>query len=167
MNRTIIISFLIVVLIIASIWSFIFSYLCNLRSIEISQEVKVCSAILKSLVVSDKSDFDKKITEWHLFIDALIYVESAGREYIIGPHNDVGILQITPIFVEEVNRILGERKYTLEDRLDKYKSIEMFNVLNDKYNPERCFTKAIKLHNPRAGEGYRLKVLNEYLKLIN
>jgi soluble lytic murein transglycosylase-like protein len=41
----------------------------------------------------------------------------------------VGVLQIRPIMVREVNRLLGEDKYTLKDRWSKAKSIEMFNIL--------------------------------------
>ena len=43
--------------------------------------------------------------------------------------NAVGVLQIRPIMVHEVNRLLGEDKYTLKDRWSKAKSIEMFNVI--------------------------------------
>jgi len=43
--------------------------------------------------------------------------------------NAVGVLQIRPIMVREVNRLLGEDKYTLKDRWNKTKSIEMFNVI--------------------------------------
>jgi len=39
------------------------------------------------------------------------------------------VLQIRPIMVREVNRLLGENKYTLKDRWNKAKSIEMFNVI--------------------------------------
>lgn len=43
--------------------------------------------------------------------------------------NAAGVLQIRPIMVREVNRLLGEDKYTLKDRWSKEKSIEMFNVI--------------------------------------
>ena len=43
--------------------------------------------------------------------------------------NAAGVLQIRPIMVHEVNRLLGENKYTLKDRWSKAKSIEMFNVI--------------------------------------
>lgn len=63
-------------------------------------------------------------------IDAVIHVESRGD---INAHNvgedAVGVLQIRPIMVQEVNRVLGFDKYTLQDRWDKQKSIEMFNVI--------------------------------------
>ena len=63
-------------------------------------------------------------------IDAIIYVESRGD---IKAHNisedAVGCLQIRPIMLREVNRLLGYNKYQLSDRWNKVKSIEMFNVI--------------------------------------
>jgi len=43
--------------------------------------------------------------------------------------NAVGCLQIRPIMVREVNRLLGKDSFKLKDRWSKAKSIEMFNVL--------------------------------------
>jgi soluble lytic murein transglycosylase-like protein len=65
-------------------------------------------------------------------IDAIIYVESRGD---INAHNikedAVGCLQIRPIMLREVNRLLGYNKYKLADRWNKKKSIEMFNVIKE------------------------------------
>ena len=65
-------------------------------------------------------------------IDAIIYVESKGD---IKAHNisedAVGCLQIRPIMLREVNRLLGYNKYQLSDRWNKVKSIEMFNVIKE------------------------------------
>ena len=65
-----------------------------------------------------------------MIITALIAIESSGQ---IKAHNTledaVGILQIRPIMVEEVNRILelqgAEGDYTLEDRWNPQKSRRM------------------------------------------
>ena len=63
-------------------------------------------------------------------IDAIIYVESRGDSMAYNAGEDaVGLLQIRPIMVREVNRLLKENKYTLDDRWSKSKSIEMFNVI--------------------------------------
>jgi hypothetical protein len=65
-------------------------------------------------------------------IDAIIYVESRGD---VKAHNisedAVGCLQIRPIMLREVNRLLGYNKYKLADRWNKAESIEMFNVIKD------------------------------------
>lgn len=105
--------------------------------------------------------------DWGLLTLALIIVESEGNPLAVGSANDVGVLQITPIYVEDVNRILGVEMYSLADRTDIEASIEMFNIYQAHYNQELDIEKAIKLHNPRAGVEYLNKVLNEYNLLKN
>ena len=63
-------------------------------------------------------------------IEAIIHVESRGDSMAYNAKEDaVGVLQIRPIMMREVNRLLQENKYTLADRWSKSKSIEMFNVI--------------------------------------
>jgi hypothetical protein len=70
-------------------------------------------------------------------LPAIEMVESSGRADAVGDGGKaVGILQIHPIMVEDVNRILGQDRYTLADRLDPAKSREMFRVYSDHY--ARC-----------------------------
>ena len=121
--------------------------------------------LIFELVVNDTNKIDIHIVDWHLFTTALMKVESDHSTTIVGKNDDAGVLQITPIYVKEVNRILGQQKYSLADRFDKYKSIEMFEVMNSKYNPEKSFYKAMRIHNPNAPESYRKAILNEYYKL--
>ena len=66
-------------------------------------------------------------------VDALILVESAGNERAFNKkENACGCLQIRPIMVREVNRILrkqkSEQRFTKEDRWDCGKSKEMFYI---------------------------------------
>lgn len=101
---------------------------------------------------------EREISEWDRFTQALILVESEGNPNAVGRTNDLGILQITPIYVADVNRIINEERYSLEDRADVRKSMEMFEIIQGHYNPERDIDKAIRLHNPRAGKSYREKI---------
>lgn len=65
-------------------------------------------------------------------IDAIIYVESRGYVNAYNAkENAVGCLQIRPIMLKEVNRLLGYNKYKLADRWNKQKSIQMFNVIKE------------------------------------
>ena len=65
-------------------------------------------------------------------IDAIIYVESRGDVNAYNAkENAVGCLQIRPIMLKEVNRLLGYNKYKLADRWNKQKSIQMFNVIKE------------------------------------
>ena len=131
-----------------------------------NQQVAIINLQLDT-IICDTNKVDIKLVEWHHFVDAVMYVESRHNPIAIGRNNDAGVLQITPIYVEEVNRILGEKRYSLEDRFDKYKSIEMFTIMNNRYNPERCFYKAMRLHNPNAPEAYKRKILEHYIKIKN
>lgn len=108
-----------------------------------------------------KQGIKKEPSEWDIFVEALIQVESEGKADAVGKTNDVGILQITPIYVKDVNRILGEERYDLSCRTDIEKSLEMFEILQGHYNPSKSIDKAIKLHNPRAGQSYRIKIMNQ------
>ena len=63
-------------------------------------------------------------------IAAIIQVESGGDTLAYNSKEDaVGCLQIRPIMVREVNRLVGKDSFTLSDRWSKVKSIQMFNIL--------------------------------------
>ena len=63
----------------------------------------------------------------------MIQVESRGNDSAYAKsENAAGCLQIRPVMVREVNRFLKkmgkDKRYTLEDRWSRVKSIEMFNI---------------------------------------
>lgn len=75
--------------------------------------------------------------------------------------NAAGLLQITPIYVKEVNKY-SKIKFTLEDRFDPIKNLEMFMIFNKKHNPNYNLERAIFLHNPRADSNYKIKILKQF-----
>ena len=82
---------------------------------------------------SHDQDIKKEIT-WSDFVEAVIYVESRGNDLAhCESEQAVGVLQIRPIMVREVNRILKKNKsnlrFTLDDRWDRQKSIDMFDIM--------------------------------------
>ena len=94
---------------------------------------------------------------------AIIWVESRGNDKAYRKSGDcVGLLQIAPIFVKECNRIQSDVIYTLEDRWDPVKSLEMFVIYQNKHNPNHDLHEAIRLHNPTAGPEYKEKVLQKF-----
>ena len=98
-------------------------------------------------------------------IAAIIHVESRGDSMACNAGEDaVGVLQIRPIMVREVNRLLKENKYTLADRWSKSKSIEMFNVIKDHTtNP----TNEILARNWNGGwNGYKKKSTLKYWQKV-
>ena len=72
-------------------------------------------------------------------LKAIAFVESSyNTDAVNKDDGGTGLLQITPIMVYDINRINRLRgdstTYSLEDRLDPYKSIEMYYIFNDYYN---------------------------------
>ena len=78
----------------------------------------------------------------------------------VGKTKDYGIYQITPIYVEELNRLLGEQVYTHNQAFDIEKSVEMFNVMQEFKNPDHDIETAIYYHNKASW--YKKKVLMNY-----
>ena len=67
-------------------------------------------------------------------INALIQVESNSGPNAIGDGGKaVGVLQLHKIYVDDANRMLGENRYSYDDRYDAAKSIEMFLIVSDHY----------------------------------
>ena len=82
-------------------------------------------------VVSSKTQTE---LNWNDFVSAVIYVESRGNDSAYNKSEEaVGCLQIRAIMVREVNRKLSiwnaPFRYTLDDRWDRQKSIEMFEIM--------------------------------------
>ena len=89
-------------------------------------------------IISVANTDDYNYSKWDTLVDAIIYVESRGNDSAVGDNGKaVGCLQIHPIMVREVNRLLAKydipTTYTLEDRYSREKSIEMFNIVSEEY----------------------------------
>lgn len=99
------------------------------------------------------------LTDWEILELAIIKTESDFNPLARGKANDLGIFQGTEIWVEDVNRIVGEPKYVHTDCLDIDKSIEMFNIIQNHYNPNHDLSIAINKHNPGGDAiGYSIRV---------
>ena len=103
-----------------------------------------------------KEYHSKELTEFDELTLAIALTESRFNPDAVGTADDVGILQIRPIYVEEVNRVCGT-EYDHKDAFDVGKSLEMFVALQDYYNPGRDLDTAIRLHN--KSDAYKRKVL--------
>ena len=98
------------------------------------------------------------LSDWQMLQLAIALTESRCNPKAVGKTKDSGLLQITPIFVAEANRLAGTN-YTHEDAFDTTKSLEMFDIIQSHYNKERDIDKAIHLHNPGGNAvGYAHKV---------
>tara|TARA_B100000768_G_scaffold174325_1_gene184489 strand:+ start:967 stop:1536 length:570 start_codon:yes stop_codon:yes gene_type:complete len=90
--------------------------------------------------VQDTVSIDTTIT-WNDFVSAVIYIESRGDSLAYNTKEKaVGVLQIRPIMLREVNRVLRKNKvpgkYVLQDRYSQEKSIEMFDIMAEQVSAE-------------------------------
>ena len=79
-------------------------------------------------------EVEVEVVVWDSFVAAVIQVESRGNDNAYCRKEDaVGCLQIRPIMVREVNRILKlnniQMRYTLNDRWSRVRSLEMFEIM--------------------------------------
>lgn len=105
-----------------------------------------------------------ELNDRSLLILSMMWVESNFNPDATGKHGDTGILQITPVYVDEVNRILGYERYSIEDAYDLSFSLDMFDILQGRYNPDNDFISTIYYHN--KSESYRDKVILTYNKFL-
>lgn len=104
--------------------------------------------------------------EKYTIAHAIVLVESGGNRYAIGDNgNAVGVFQIWPIMVEDVNRIVGEDRYSLDDRTDYGKSLEMFFIYTDHYTPSWVFEKVARRWNG-GPDGDRQKSTERYWEKV-
>ena len=106
-----------------------------------------------------------ELSEWSLLQLAIIKTESEFNSLAVGATKDIGLFQMTPIYVEEVNRILKMQEvpdsllYTHLDAFDDEKSFEMFDIMQGYYNPTHSVSRAILKHNPGGNAiGYAKRV---------
>lgn len=93
-----------------------------------------------------------------MLIDAMIQVESKGNDSAYCKREEaVGCLQIRPIMLREVNRILAmqssQKRYKLSDRWSRAKSIEMFMVYKEYHHPHSTMQTIARCWNG-GGDGH-------------
>ena len=101
----------------------------------------------------------------------MIQVESNGNDSAYNKSEEaVGCLQIRPIMVREVNRILKkqgkEHRFKMKDRWDRDKSLEMFWVWRDYHHP-RSSDEVIARNWNGGPNGYKKKSTEKYWKKVN
>lgn len=105
----------------------------------------------------------RTLTEWQQLQLAIAITESRCNPNATGATQDFGILQLTPIYVKEANRV-GGTEYAHEDAYDPLKSLSMFQAVQDYHNPEHDQNKAIKLHNKAPWYAQRVKDNLEFVQ---
>ena len=136
---------------------------------------------LPDLIEIEVKEEPKIIPPTTNLVEALIQVESRGKEDCIGDKHliipSVGVLQIRPIMVREVNRILKllgkNQRYKNKDRYSRIKSIKMFNIWKDYHHKNdsdeviaRCWNGGPKGWKRKATLHYWNKVQKELSKQL-
>tara|TARA_B100001094_G_scaffold322258_1_gene371270 strand:- start:2035 stop:2535 length:501 start_codon:yes stop_codon:yes gene_type:complete len=106
-------------------------------------------------------------------VNALIQVESNGKDSCIGDRHlivpSIGCLQIRPIMVREVNRILtilgDNTQYKKEDRYSREKSIEMFLIWKDYHHKDHSNEIIARSWNGGPKGPLRKKTLHYWYKV--
>lgn len=107
-----------------------------------------------------------KDKEWEKMVWAICQVESRQNDRAVNRKSSAaGRYQMLRVYVDEVNRIIGKKKYKYRDRMDPVKAREMFNIYQGYYNPERDIDKAIILHRGKRSWKY-IKEVKQNMKSI-
>lgn len=124
------------------------------QTIQMHKQEKVVEEKIKEVYVAGE-----ELDEWTILQMAIAKTESEYNPEAMGSSGDLGVFQITEIFVHEANRLLGKEVYNHLDAFDIERSIEMFNVVQEGHNPDRSISKAIAVQNPGGNSiGYGKRV---------
>ena len=111
---------------------------------------------------------EEKEDVWDTLVHRIMKVESEFNHSAIGDNGKaVGLFQIHPIMVREVNRITGEKLYSYTDRLDSIKSREMFEIYQAYYNPDKDLQLAAYLWNGGPRYYNNLSKVERYWNKVN
>ena len=105
-------------------------------------------------------------SELDSLLNAIATIESSNDPNAYNAAEDAaGLYQISRIYLKDVNRILGYRKYILADRFDPQKSEEMVRIYLGHYGKNKTLEDIARIHNggPRgwsrpATKKYWLKI---------
>lgn len=109
--------------------------------------------------------------DWDRLINAIMQVESKGNPKAYNPvGNCAGVLQITKTCVNEANNILKskgiKKRFSLSDRWNIEKSKEIFNLIQEKYNPEKNVIKACRIWNEGPNYNKNIKTTSYVKKVL-
>jgi len=134
-----------------------------------STEINYEREIEQPIVELYRKNIPDVITDADL-VTAIIHVESRGNDSAIGDRHlvgneAVGALQIRPIMVREVNRILklqkSDKRFTLKDRFERDKSIEMFYIWKN-YHHKNSEPEIIARNWNGGPKGYKVSRTEKY-----
>lgn len=125
---------------------------------------------IEQIKIEHKAEIKPIVRDLGDLVRAMVWVESKGDPRAFAKREDAaGVLQIRPIMVNEVNRILNinkdDRFYTLDDRWNETKSIEMFYVFVDYYHKDSSYEEIARCWNG-GPKGLQKKQTKRYWKKV-
>ena len=137
------------------------------------EDIEVIDNQIVDIIEPEINLINGKIDNREELIEAMAFVESGGNPATIGDINlgtpSVGLLQIRPIMVREVNRILRkqglDKRFKNSDRKSGDKSIEMFNIWADAYHLKSSYEKMARNWNG-GPKGYKKTATAHYWKKV-
>ena len=100
--------------------------------------------------------------------DKIIKIESNNGLYVYNEkENAIGIAQIRPIMIREVNRLLGENKYSHEQAWDDSLSFCIFKDYQDKVNPSYDLEIGSRLWNGGISGMNKQSTIKYYQKILS
>ena len=135
-----------------------------------SGNIKTLNVSYEETIIELKPKNIQPIIEDGDLLTALIFVESRGNDSAIGDRHlvgneAVGALQIRPIMVREVNRILKiqgkTERFDLKDRFDRNESIRMFMVWKN-YHHKNSEPEKIARNWNGGPKGYKISRTEKY-----
>ncbi len=115
------------------------------------------------VLTNPNKDEKKLISLWR----SVVKVESNNGRYLFNEiENAIGVSQIRPIMIEEVNQILGYNKYSHEQAWDSITSFNIFKDFQQHFNPEFDLERGSRLWNGGRSGMEKESTLSYYEKIL-
>ena len=128
------------------------------QNMKLKDELKATTERLAEVEMKFKDE--QPLSDWDMFTLALMKVESNYEPTAVSSKGAKGYFQITPIYVEEVNRV-HKTNYNYDEVVKSFeKSYEVFTLMQEAHNKEYDMDEALRLHNGDR-KWYRRRVYKE------
>lgn len=142
------------------------------------KRVTIALLVISAFALIAMTPINRGLIMKNVLYSSIVWVESKGNANAKSKDGSVGIIQIKPVMVKEVNRICKiqglDKKFTLADRKNPRKSEEMFWIYQEFYNPELnvdSLTKkdmAVLARKWNGGpNGHRKRATNRYWRKVS
>lgn len=117
------------------------------QNMKLKDELKATTERLAEVEMKLDDVKEQPLSDWDMFTLALMKVESNYEPTAVSSKGAKGYFQITPIYVEEVNRV-HKTNYNYDEVVKSFeKSYEVFTLMQEAHNKEYDMGEALRLHN--------------------